>query len=266
MRELLDEELERYSRHVILEDFGADAQGRLLESSVLIVGAGGLGSPVALYLAAAGVGTIGIVDDDAVDLSNLQRQIIHTTADVGTPKALSAEAKMRAINPTLTLHAHQMRVNAGNIADLIAPYDLVIDGADNFTTKFLINDACVLAKKPFVHGGILRFTGQAISVRPHSSACYACLYDAPPPPESVPTCSSAGVLGAIAGMLGTIQAAEAIKILTGVGEPLFNRMLSFDAKTMRFREIRFQKNPDCRVCGQKGITALTDYAEASCDL
>ena len=266
MRELLDEELERYSRHVILEDFGAAAQAKLLESSVLIVGAGGLGSPVALYLSAAGVGTIGIVDDDVVDLSNLQRQIIHTTADIDTPKARSAEAKMRAINPTLTLHAHQMRVNAGNIADLIAPYDLVIDGADNFATKFLINDACVLAKKPFVHGGILRFTGQAISVQPHSSACYACLYDAPPPPESVPTCSSAGVLGAIAGMLGTIQAAEAIKILTGVGEPLFNRMLSFDAKAMRFREIRFSKNPSCRVCGEKGITALTDYAEACCDL
>jgi molybdopterin/thiamine biosynthesis adenylyltransferase len=266
MRELLDDELERYSRHVILEDFGAAAQSQLLESSVLIVGAGGLGSRVALYLAAAGVGTIGIVDDDVVDLSNLQRQIIHTTADIDTPKARSAEAKMRAINPTLTLHAHQIRVNAGNIAELIAPYDLVIDGADNFATKFLINDACVLTKKPFVHGGILRFTGQAISVQPDKSACYACLYDAPPPPESVPTCSSAGVLGAIAGMLGTIQAAEAIKILTGVGEPLFNRLLSFDAKAMRFREIRFSKNPKCRVCGEQGIDRLKDYGEACCDL
>ena len=266
MRELTDDEYERYARHIILEGVGAEGQAKLLNSSVLIIGAGGLGSPVGLYLAAAGVGRIGIVDHDVVEPSNLQRQVIHTEARTGIPKALSAAESMIALNPHIIIEPHVMAVNAGNLLKLVEDYDFVIDGTDNFAAKFLINDACVLANKPYSHGGILRFTGQSMTVLPHKSACYACVFDSPPPAESVPTCATAGILGAVAGMLGTIQAAEALKYLIGVGEVLADQMLHFDAKTMDFRKVRFKKNPNCRVCGEHGIKKLSDYEGTVCDV
>lgn len=266
MREFSEEELERYSRHIILQDVGIEGQQKILESRVLIIGAGGLGSPIALYLAAAGVGEIGIVDGDVVDRSNLQRQVIHTTPEIGIPKVESARRKMEAINPQVKVRTHQMMVDTQNILDLIAPYDFVIDGTDNFAAKFLINDACILANKPYSHGGILRFSGQTMTIQPHKSACYACVFDQPPPAGAVPTCSSAGILGAVAGMLGTIQATEVLKFITGVGEPLYDRLLSFDAKSMSFRSLKLTKNPKCRVCGQEGIKSLQDYENPVCEI
>ncbi|MDR1451896.1 MAG: HesA/MoeB/ThiF family protein [Helicobacteraceae bacterium] len=266
MRDWNDEELERYSRHIILEEVGIEGQEKILNAKVLIIGAGGLGSPIALYLAAAGVGTIGIADGDAADLSNLQRQIIHTTKDVGTPKTLSAKAKMRAINPHINVETYQTMITAENIKSVIEPYDFVIDGTDNFAAKFLINDACVLLKKPYSHGGILRFAGQTMTIKPYESACYACAFDSPPPTGVVPTCSSAGVLGAVAGILGAIQAAEALKYIVGAGKPLYDSLLSFDAKTMNFRKIALRKNAKCRVCGEKARIVLRDYEQPVCDL
>ncbi|MDR2463117.1 MAG: HesA/MoeB/ThiF family protein [Verrucomicrobiales bacterium] len=266
MRDFTDSELERYSRHIILEDVGIEGQEKICDAKVLVIGAGGLGSPVALYLAAAGVGTIGIADGDVVDLSNLQRQVIHTTADVGTPKVESAKNKMLAINPALTVNTHHKMLFADNILGVIQPYDFVIDGTDNFATKFLVNDACVLAGKPFSHGGILRFAGQTMSVKPRQSACYACVFGQPPPPGLVPTCSSAGILGAVAGMLGAIQAAEALKFITGSGAPLYDQLLSFDAKTMNFRKVPLKRNPNCRVCGADGVKALRDYEQVVCEV
>ncbi len=245
-----DTQLERYARHIILEYIGIEGQKKLLSSKVLIIGAGGLGSPVALYLAAAGVGTIGIADADTVDLSNLQRQVIHTTSDIGIPKVISAKQKMLAINPDIKVITYQTFVNKDNIMDMIKEYDFIIDGSDNFATKFLINDACVLMKKPFSHGGILKFMGQSMTILPGKSACYACVFDSPPPPESTPTCSNAGVLGTIAGMLGTIQATEAVKYLVGCGELLSNKLLIFDALSMDFDKIDLKKNEECRVCGK----------------
>jgi molybdopterin/thiamine biosynthesis adenylyltransferase len=265
LRDFSEEELERFSRHIILEEVGIEGQEKIINSKVLVIGAGGLGSPIALYLSAAGVGEIGIIDGDVVDLSNLQRQIIHTTEEVGTPKVESAKRKMLAINPHIKVNTYQTMVSAESILNLIAPYDFVIDGTDNFATKFLINDACVLANKPYSHGGILRFTGQTMSVDPHKSACYACAFNAPPPPNEVPTCSSAGILGAVAGILGTIQATEALKYITNVGTPLFNSLLSFEAKSMTFRTVRFKRNPKCRVCGDNGIKELIDYEQAVCE-
>ncbi|MDR2639051.1 MAG: HesA/MoeB/ThiF family protein [Helicobacteraceae bacterium] len=266
MREWSDEELERYSRHIILEEVGIEGQEKILNAKVLVIGAGGLGSPIALYLAAAGVGTIGIADGDAADLSNLQRQIVHTTKDIGTPKALSARDKMLAINPHIVVNTYQTMITAENIEEIIAPYDFVIDGTDNFAAKFLINDACVLHKKPYSHGGILRFSGQTMTIKPYESACYACAFDSPPPAGVVPTCSSAGILGAVAGMLGTIQAAEALKYIVGVGEPLFNALLCFEAKAMSFRKIALKRNPKCRVCGENARIVLSDYEQPACDL
>ena len=261
-----EEELTRYSRHILLQDVGVEGQEKLRQASVLVVGAGGLGSPVALYLAAAGVGTIGIVDGDVVDLSNLQRQIIHTTADVGRPKVVSAKEKINRINPHVRVVKHAEFLRADNAMDIISPYDFVVDGTDNFPVKFLINDACVRAGKPFSHGGILRFEGQTFTHIP-GTACYRCLFGAPPPPGLVPTCSQAGVLGAIAGMLGTIQAAEVLKYFTGAGSLLTNRLLTFNAKTMDFRTIRTNRNPRCPVCGNNPtIHELIDYEQAACDL
>jgi molybdopterin/thiamine biosynthesis adenylyltransferase len=219
-----------------------------------------------MYLAAAGVGTIGIVDADVVDLSNLQRQIIHFTADVDKPKVLSAKEKMEAINPDVKVVTYQEFLSANNALDIINNYDFVVDGTDNFPVKFLINDACVMAGKPFSHGGILRFHGQTFTHLP-GTACYRCMFKEPPPVGSVPTCSQAGVLGAIAGMLGTIQAAEVLKYLTGVGELLTNRLLTFDAKSMIFRTIKVNKNADCSICGaHPSITRLVDYELPTCDL
>ncbi len=266
MYNFTQEQLRRYARHFSLKECGFKGQEKILKSKVLIVGAGGLGSPVAFYLAAAGVGEIGIIDGDNVDLSNLQRQILHTTAEVGTPKIESAMAKLSALNPEITLTPHFTMLEAHNALEILSLYDVIVDGTDNFATKFLINDACVLLNKPYSHGGILRFSGQSMSIKPTESACYACIFDSPPPEGSVPNCASAGVFGAIAGMLGTIQATEVLKIITGIGQPLYNQLLSFDATTMNFRKIKLKKNPKCRVCGNEGITQLQEYANPTCEI
>ena len=266
MFDFTEEELNRYSRHILLKDVGVEGQEKIRQGKVLIIGAGGLGAPVALYLAAAGVGTIGIVDGDVVDLSNLQRQVIHFTWDVGTPKVESAKAKMLAINPNVKVNTHREFLMADNALDIISDYDFIVDGTDNFPVKFLINDVCVMAGKPFSHGGILRFEGQTFTHLP-GTACYRCLFRTPPPANAVPTCSQAGVLGAIAGMLGTIQAAETLKYLTGVGELLTDRLLTFNAKTMDFRKIKTRKQDNCPVCGlNPTVTELIDYEQAVCDL
>ena len=260
-------QLERYSRHILLQDVGVEGQEKLLAAKVLIVGAGGLGCPVALYLAAAGVGTIGIVDNDVVDLSNLQRQIAHFTRDIGVAKVDSAREKMLAINPELTINTYRQFLVADTIREIVREYDFVIDGTDNFPTKFLVNDACVMENIALSHGGILRFDGQTMTIVPGESACYRCAFRSPPPPDAVPTCSQAGVLGAIAGMLGTIQAAEALKFITGAGELLTNTLLSFDAKTMNFRKIALRRQKNCPVCGENPtITELSDAEQAVCGL
>lgn len=267
MIEFSPEQLARYSRHILLQDVGVEGQEKLLEAKVLIVGAGGLGSPVALYLAAAGVGRIGIVDDDTVEISNLQRQIAHFTKDLNDPKVESAKEKMLAINPELDIRAYRLKLMADNIRELIHGYDFVIDGTDNFPTKFLVNDACVMENIPFSHGGILRFDGQTTTVIPHESACYRCSFRSPPPPDAVPTCSQAGVLGAVAGMLGTIQATETLKFITGSGELLTNTLLTFNAKNMDFRKIKLRKQSDCPVCGEHpSITELVDAEQTACGL
>lgn len=265
--EFTEERLERYSRHILLQDVGIEGQQKIFDAKVLIIGAGGLGSPIALYLAAAGVGTIGIADADTVDISNLQRQVIHFTRDLGRAKVESAAEKMRAINPDVTVRTYHEFLLAANIRPIVREYDFVIDGTDNFAAKFLINDACVLEGKPFSHGGILRFNGQAMTVLPGQSACYRCVFHAPPPRGSVPTCSQAGVLGAVAGMLGTIQAVEALKFITGVGSLLTNTLLSFDAKTLDFRKIHFKRSARCPVCGEHPtIDTLVDEEQPVCDL
>ena len=260
------EQLERYSRHIILADVGPQGQTKIMEAKVLIIGAGGLGAPAALYLAAAGVGTIGLADGDEVELSNLQRQVIHFTCDLGKAKVLSAKEKIAKINPEVKVVTYQERLFAHNISDVIGDYDFVIDGTDNFPAKFLINDACVLNKKPYSHGGILRFAGQTLTYLP-DQACYRCLFNTPPPKGAVPSCSQAGILGAIAGMLGTIQAAEALKYIIGKGELLVNRLLVFDALAMIFRTVKINKNSNCPVCGNKPtITELVDHEQPVCDL
>lgn len=266
MYDFSEEEIERYSRHILLADVGIEGQDKIHAAKVLIVGAGGLGAPVSLYLAAAGVGTIGIVDFDVVDISNLQRQICHFTEDVGRPKVESAAAKIKAINPHVNVITYNDLFRADNALDIVKDYDFVVDGTDNFPVKFLINDACVMAGKPFSHGGILRFEGQTMTYVP-GHACYRCVFNAPPPPGLVPTCSQAGVLGAIAGMLGTIQAAETLKYFTGVGELLTDKLLTFNAKTMDFRKINVHKTDKCPVCGSHPtVTKLIDYEQAVCDL
>ncbi|MBP8777026.1 MAG: molybdopterin-synthase adenylyltransferase MoeB [Bacteroidaceae bacterium] len=266
MFEYTEDQLQRYSRHILLQDVGVEGQEKISSGKVLIIGAGGLGAPVALYLAAAGVGTIGIVDGDVVDLSNLQRQVIHFTPDVGRPKVLSAKEKINLINPDVKVNTYQDFLTADNALDIIKDYDFVVDGTDNFPVKFLINDACVMAEKPFSHGGILRFEGQTMTYVP-GSACYRCLFNSPPPANAVPTCSQAGVLGAIAGMLGTIQAAEVLKFLTGTGELLTNKLLTFNAKTMEFRTIHTHKHDQCPICGTNPtVTSLIDYEQAVCQI
>jgi len=257
---LSEEQIERYSRHIILQDVGGEGQEKILNAKVLIIGTGGLGAPAALYLAAAGVGHLGIIDSDVVDLSNLQRQVIHFTPDVGKEKVLSAKEKIAQINPDVKVTAIHDLFRADNALDIIKDYDFIIDGTDNFPTKFLINDACVMAQKPFSHGGILRFDGQTMTYVP-GSASYRCVFDGPPPPNSVPTCSQAGVFGAIAGMLGTIQAAEALKYIVGKGELLTNRLLIFDALKMTFRTVNVKPNPK-----RLTITKLEDAEQASCEL
>lgn len=267
MRDYTEEQLERYSRHILLKQVGIEGQEKLLDGKVLVIGAGGLGAPIALYLAAAGVGHIGIVDGDVVDLSNLQRQVIHFTKDVGTPKTASAKEKMEAINPDIKVTTINEYLFAHNIREVIREYDFVIDGTDSFASKFLINDACVMENKPFSHGGILRFDGQTMTIKPGETACYRCVFGGPPPADLVPTCSQAGVLGAIAGMLGTIQAAEALKFLTGAGDLLTDNLLTFDALTMNFRKVAVKKNPKCPVCGEHPtVTELVDAEQPTCDM
>lgn len=265
MIDFTEEQLQRYSRHILLQEVGVEGQIRLNESKVLVVGAGGLGSPVALYLAAAGVGTIGIVDDDVVDLSNLQRQIIHATPDVGCNKVESASKTLQALNPEVQVNEHKFRLCADNVLELVKQYDFVVDGTDNFSAKFLVNDACVLAGIPFSHGGVLRFAGQAMTIVPGESACYRCVFRQPPPEDAVSSCSEAGILGAIAGILGTIQATEALKFLAGTGKLLVNTLLTFDALAMDFRKVPLSRQDDCPVCGKEPeITSPVDYQPTVC--
>ena len=262
-----NEQLERYSRHIILQEVGVKGQKKLLNASVLIIGAGGLGAPAALYLAAAGVGTIGIVDADEVDLSNLQRQVIHTTNDVGKAKVKSAAETMEAINPDVTVKTYRIFVDSTNIMDLIKDYDFIIDGTDNFPAKFLINDACVMAGKPFSHAGIIRFKGQLMTYVPGEGPCYRCVFKNPPPKDAVPTCKQAGVIGAMGGVIGSLQAMEAIKYIIGKGELLTGKLLTYDALKMEFHTIKLPKDHHCAVCGDEPtITELIDYEQAECDL
>ncbi len=264
---LTEEQIERYSRHIILSQVGGVGQARLMAGRVLIVGAGGLGSPAGLYLAAAGVGTIGLMDGDVVDLSNLQRQIAHATPDLGRPKVESAAEKMRAINPDVKVVVRRERLTAANAGDILKDYDFVLDGTDNFPAKFLVADACHFARKPYSHAGILRFEGQMITVLPGQTACYRCVFEEAPPPGMVPSCSQAGVLGVLAGVIGCLQATEALKFLLGVGELLTSRLLLYDALTLQFRTVRVQRNPQCPLCGERpSITELRDEAPAVCDL
>ncbi|MBQ9155815.1 MAG: molybdopterin-synthase adenylyltransferase MoeB [Eubacterium sp.] len=265
---MTNEQLERYSRHIILKEVGVKGQKKLLNGKVLIIGAGGLGAPAAMYLAAAGVGTIGIADADVVDLSNLQRQIIHATSDLGKKKVESAAETMREMNPDVTVNTYHTFVMANNIRDLIRDYDFIIDGTDNFPAKFLINDACVLEEKPFSHAGIIRFKGQLMTYVPGEGPCYRCVFKEPPPADAVPTCKQAGVIGAMGGVIGSLQAMEAVKYLLGVGDLLTGRLLTYDALKMEFRTIKLPKqDKKCAVCGENPtITEPVDYAQAACDL
>jgi sulfur-carrier protein adenylyltransferase/sulfurtransferase len=260
--DLSNEEIKRYSRHLIMPEVGVDGQKRLKAGSVLCIGAGGLGSPAAMYLAAAGVGRIGLVDFDVVDYSNLQRQIIHGTPDVGRPKLDSARDRLQALNPHVQVETYEEALTSENALRLFAPYDIILDGTDNFPTRYLVNDACVLLGKPNTYGSIFRFEGQASVFGVKNGPCYRCLYPEPPPPGLVPSCAEGGVLGVLPGVIGVIQATEAIKLLTGIGEPLVGRFLLYDALKMRFRELKVPKDPDCPVCGKNPtVTKLIDYEQ-----
>src|SRR5256884_4275426 len=259
--ELNNEETRRYSRHLILPEVGLAGQKKIKAASVLCIGAGGLGSPIAMYLAAAGIGKIGIVDFDTVDFSNLQRQILHTDADVGRPKTQSAKETIQCINPNVEVVIHNARITSENALDLIRPYDIVVDGTDNFPTRYLTNDACVLLKKPNVYGSIFRFEGQASVFAPHMGGpCYRCLYPEPPPPGMVPSCAEGGVLGVLPGIIGCIQATEILKLALGKGGSLVGRLLLFNALDMKFRELKLRRGPQCPLCGDNPtITNLIDY-------
>jgi len=259
---LSNDEILRYSRHLIMPEVGMEGQQKLKAARVLCIGAGGLGSPLALYLAAAGVGTLGIVDFDVVDFTNLQRQIIHSTADVGRKKLDSAADKLKAINPFINLKTFETRLSSENALDLFRDFDIVADGTDNFPTRYLVNDACVLTGKPNVYGSIFRFEGQASVFATEEGPCYRCLYPEPPPPGLVPSCAEGGVLGILPGLVGVMQATEVIKLILGAGEPLIGRLLLIDALGMKFRELKLRKNPDCPACGKHPtITKLIDYNE-----
>ncbi len=262
-----DEQITRYSRHILLPEVGGKGQQKISRSRILIVGAGGLGSPAALYLAAAGVGTLGLIDHDVVDLSNLQRQVIHHTPDIGRLKVLSAKEKIQALNPDVAVVMHEKSLMAANALEVIRGYDVVIDGVDNFPAKFLINDACYFAGIPLVHGGILRFEGRVTTIVPGQSACYRCVFRQPPPSGLVASCQEAGVLGVLAGIIGTLQASEALKLILGIGRPLTNRLLDFDARHTTFREITVQRNPRCPLCGEAPtITELIDHELEVCQV
>jgi adenylyltransferase/sulfurtransferase len=259
--ELNDAEIRRYSRHLILPEVGLEGQKKICSASVLCIGAGGLGSPMAMYLAAAGIGRLGIVDFDSVELSNLQRQVIHGTPDVGRSKTQSAADTIRRINPDVQVVRHDTRLTSDNALDIMRPYDIVVDGTDNFPTRYLTNDACVLLRKPNVYGSVFRFEGQASVFAPHlGGPCYRCLYPEPPPPGAVPSCAEGGVLGVLPGVIGLIQATEIIKLVLGKGTSLLNRLLLFNALEMQFRELKLRRDPQCPLCGENPvITQLIDY-------
>jgi len=260
--ELTNDEIKRYSRHLIMPEVGVEGQRKLKASKVLCIGAGGLGSPAAIYLAAAGVGTLGIVDFDTVDFSNLQRQILHGTPDVGRSKLASAKDRLNALNPNVKIETYETALSSANALELFAPYDVIVDGTDNFPTRYLVNDACVLLGKPNAYGSIFRFEGQASVFATKDGPCYRCLYPEPPPPGLVPSCAEGGVLGVLPGIIGVIQATETIKLIIGVGEPLIGRFMIYDALKMKFRELKLRKDPDCPVCGtHPTVTTLIDYEQ-----
>ena len=260
--EMTPQEIARYSRHLIMPEVAMQGQKRLKAARVLLIGAGGLGSPLGLYLAAAGVGHLGIVDFDVVDFSNLQRQVLHTTHDIGRQKLESAKEHLSAINPEVEITTYETRLTAANALQLLEPFDIVIDGTDNFPTRYLVNDACVLLGKPNIYGSIFRFDGQASVFHPPAGPCYRCLYPEPPPPGMVPSCAEGGVLGILPGVIGCIQATEAIKLILGKGEPLIGRLLLYDALEMKFRELRVRRNPECPLCGENpSIHELIDYEQ-----
>ena len=259
---LSKEEVQRYSRHLIMPEVGMEGQLKLKRARVLTIGTGGLGAPLGLYLAAAGVGHLGLVDFDVVDSSNLQRQVTFTTADVGKPKSEAAKARLSALNPAIEIVSYETRLTSDNALELFRDYDIIVDGTDNFPTRFLVNDACVLLGKPNVYGSIFRFEGQATVFGYPGGPCYRCLYPEPPPPGLVPSCAEGGVLGVLPGIVGSIQAMETIKLILGAGEPLVGRLLLFDALAMRFRELKLKRNPECPICGDhRTITKLIDYEE-----
>src|SRR3954470_22373532 len=259
---LSNEEILRYSRHLIMPEVGMEGQQKLKAARVLCIGTGGLGSPLALYLTAAGVGTLGLVDFDVVDYTNLQRQIIHSTPDVGRPKLDSAEEKLRALNPYVDIRKFETRLTSANALEIFRDFDVIADGTDNFPTRYLVNDACVLTGNPNVYGSIFRFEGQASVFATKDGPCYRCLYPEPPPPGLVPSCAEGGVLGILPGLVGIIQATEVIKLILGQGDPLIGRLLLVDSLGMRFRELKLRKNPDCPVCGtHPTVTALIDYEQ-----
>ncbi|MCH7768633.1 MAG: molybdopterin-synthase adenylyltransferase MoeB [Nitrospinae bacterium] len=261
-RTLTDTEMERYSRQIRIPEVGIKGQIKLLDSKVLLVGAGGLGCPSAIYLAAAGVGTIGIVDNDVVDLSNLQRQILHHTSSLGTPKTESAKAALHAINPSIEVNTYQEKLSSANVMEIIEPYDIIVDGSDNFPTRYLINDACVWTDKPNVHGSVFRFEGQVTLFNPYQGPCYRCLSPNPTPPDLAPSCADAGVLGVLPGVVGLLQAVETIKFIIGEGDSLVGRLITYDALTTSFREFKLRRDLGCPVCGENPtITEFIDYEE-----
>lgn len=260
MQGFSEEEIIRYARHIILQEVGGPGQRKIKDASALVVGAGGIGSPVLLYLAAAGVGRIGIIDNDVVDLTNLQRQIVHGTPDLDRPKTESAAEAIARINPHVAVEKHQATLTKDNALDLVGDYDIIVDGCDNFPTRYLVNDACVMKKKPLVEAGMLQFTGLLMTIQGGETACYRCVFEEPPPPGTVPSCAEAGVLGAVAGVIGTLQATEVLKLITGAGEPLTNRMLQFDALALAFYEVKVTRRVECPVCGESPtITELIEY-------
>jgi len=262
MIEFTDEQIERYSRHIILPEVGGSGQQKMLEARVLLLGAGGLGSPAAYYLAAAGIGNLGIVDFDQVDLSNLQRQIIHSTERIGMLKTESAKKTIQALNPDVNVTLYNEKMDSSNIMSLIKDYDYVVDGSDNFPTRYLVNDACVMKNKTLIHGSIYRFEGQVTVFKPGDGPCYRCLYPEPPPPGMVPNCQEGGVLGVLAGVIGNLQVVEVLKLILGIGKPLIGKLLIYDALNTEFRNLRLRRDANCPICGEKPtIKELVDYEE-----
>ena len=262
MIEFTDEQIERYSRHIILPEVGGSGQQKMLEARVLLLGAGGLGSPAAYYLAAAGIGNLGIVDFDQVDLSNLQRQIIHSTERIGMLKTESAKKTIQALNPDVNVTLYNEKMDSSNIMSLIKDYDYVVDGSDNFPTRYLVNDACVMKNKTLIHGSIYRFEGQVTVFKPGDGPCYRCLYPEPPPPGMVPNCQEGGVLGVLAGVIGNLQVVEVLKLILGIGKPLVGKLLIYDALKTEFRSLRLRRDANCPICGEKPtIKELVDYEE-----